>query len=340
MALVKHVIRFGAIGALGLGTAAVVAGPDRVGALFSQARASVNNEIDKHITDPVALRAQLRTLAEQYPQRIGEVRADLAQLRGQSSQLQRDLAVSQRVVELATADANQLSLLMNKAEAAGIQNASFESSGVEHQFVLVFNNERLTLPEAQTRAQRINATHAAYTARVSDIQRDMGYMAQQERQLTQLLTKLEAEQTSFQTQMFDLDRQIDSIARNDRMIEIMGERQKTLDEQSRYRATSLDQINGKLADIRARQEATLQSLAGIHSQSDYEDQAKMDLDRAAGAEAAVRATTPIVVRPRPTVIEITPNSPLPVPGGLTPILTPAQPDKPAQTSPGKSIVSR
>lgn len=330
MALVKHVIRFGVLGSLGLGTAAVVAGPDRVGALFSEARSAVNTQIDKHITDPVALRAQLRSLAEQYPHRIGEVRSDLAQLKGQVGQLTRDMTVSQRVIELADADSNTLSLLMSKADAATIQQASYDGGGVEHRVVLVFNNERLSLPEAQTRAQRINATRNAYASRVADIQRDMGYLSQQERQMTQLLTKLEAEQTTFQTQMFDLDRQIDSIARNDRMIDIMSDRQQTLDEQSRYRATSLDQINGKLGDIRARQEATLQSLAGIQAQSDYEDQAKMELDRDAGSAAMQRSLQPILPRARPTIIEITPNSALPNPA-------PALPG--AEAGKAKSIVS-
>lgn len=126
--------------------------------------------------------------------------------------------------------------------------------------------------------------------------------------MTQLLTKLEAEYTSFQTQMFDLDRQIDSIARNDRMIDIIKDRQETLDDQSRYRAASLDQITTKLADIRARQEATLESLARTAEHFSYEDAAKAQIDRESATDSGARTFGPARPRTEPTVIEINPDN--------------------------------
>ncbi len=307
----KFILRGAVVGAIGLGAAAVIAGPSRIGSLFTQARSVINDKIDANITDPVALRAQMHDLAAQYPKRIGEVRGDLAQLKEQQAQLTRDLAVSTRVVSMADTDLDKLSAALGHAEAAQVQNASFgggQGDNVEHRVVIVFKNERLEPAQAQTKSNQIAATRNAYAQRAADIQRDLGYLTQQERQLTQLLSKLEAEQTTFQTQMFDLDRQIDAIGRNDRMIGILKDRQDTLNEQSRYRAASLDQITSKLADIRARQEATLDSLARAAEHFSYEDAAKADLDR----ESAFDQTGPKALpagksKTEPTVIEINPD---------------------------------
>lgn len=324
MALAKHVIRAGIIGSIGLVSLAAIAGPDRVGALFTQARGVVNDKIDKAITDPVALRAQLRDLQEQYPKRIADVRGDLAQLKAQQAQLQRDLTVSKRVIELADGDMERLTAALQQAETAKIQNVSY---GEDHEIVIVYKGERITVPVAQTKANQVGATRVAYGNRVADIERDLGYLSQQELQLTQLATKLENEQTSFQTQMFDLDRQIDAIGRNDRMISIMSDRQKSLDEQSRYRAASLDQISTKLADIRARQESQLKSLGKVQDHFAYEDAAKSQLDREGGLNAAKKANDP--KKPAPTVIEIDPAR-LPA----MPSISPAAPkEKPKADAP-------
>jgi hypothetical protein len=106
----------------------------------------------------------------------------------------------------------------------------------------------------------------------------MGYLQQQEQRLTALLGQLETEHTEFQTQMWALDRQVDQISRNDRLIELMEKRQTTIEDNSRYSASSLDQIAGRFADIRARQEAKLETLGTSTSTSNYEDRAKFDLD--------------------------------------------------------------
>ena len=310
MAFCKYIVRGGIIGALVLGAGAAIAGPERIHALFTQARSSVNDQIDKAITDPVALRAQLRSLQEQYPARIADVRGDLAQLKAQQGQLERDLAVSKRVVDMADGDMDKLSLALSQAEAASIQTVSY---GQEQDVVIVFKGDRISVPQAQAKANQVAATRNAYSARVTDIERDLGYLSQQEGQMGQLLTKLENEQTSFQTQLFDLDRQIDAIGRNDRMISIMSDRQKTLDEQSRYRANSLDQITSKLADIRARQEAQLSHLGKVQEHFAYEDAAKAQLDREGGANAARHGQELKAPKIAPTVIEIDPTKPVRLP---------------------------
>lgn len=315
----KSIVRLGLVGAVGLGAAVAIAGPQRIKALFNQTREVINDKIDENITDPVALRTQIKDLEAQYPRRIAELRGDLAKLREQVNQLNRDLAVSNRVVEMADGDSMKLSAAIDQARIASVQTASYEPGAAggggndpttNKSVVILFKNDRLDLPMAETKRMQIDATRNAYASRAADIQRDLGYIGQQERQLVSLVTRLEAEYTSFQTQVFDLDRQIDAIGRNDRMISIMKDRQGTLDEQSRYRAASLDAITTKLADVRARQEATLLTLSKVSERYGYEQDAKASLDRDAaqhgrgGATGDEPQTKPTKATPSSGTIEI------------------------------------
>lgn len=298
----RSLFRIGLVGALVLGVGVAVAGPERIKALFAQTRESINAKIDENITDPVALRAQLKDLESQYPKRLAEVRGDLAKLREQVAQLNRDLSVSNRVVQMAESDSQKLSAAIDQGRVASIQSASVETGETTRAVLIVFKNEKIDLSTAETRRNQIDATRNAYASRAADIQRDLGYLGQQERQLVSLVTRLETEYTSFQTQVFDLDRQIDAIGRNDRMIAIMKDRQGTLEEQSRYRAASLDAIQTKLADIRARQEATLQTLAKSTERYGYEQDAKAALDREAAQ--GIKPEQAMPTRQGPKALEI------------------------------------
>jgi NAD(P)H-nitrite reductase large subunit len=104
----------------------------------------------------------------------------------------------------------------------------------------------------------------------------------------EVLTKLETEQREFQAQMFQLDRQIDAIARNDRLIDVMQEREETIEEHSRFEAASLDQFQSKMADIRAGQEAQLERLASAEERTSYEEMAKQQLDARGSKDFAPR----------------------------------------------------
>jgi hypothetical protein len=215
----------------------------------------------------------MKSLAAEYPERIADVKADLAELRQQTAQLQREREVSERVVSLAEADFDQIKGLIDRGETA-LASADGHAQTVR----VVFNNEPLDLKDAYTRATRIQQVHGAYATRVADIDRDMGYLQQQEQRLTALLGQLETEHTEFQTQMWALDRQVDQISRNERLIELMEARQVTIDENSRYSASSLDQVASRFADIRARQEAKLETLGTSTTTTNYEDRAKFDID--------------------------------------------------------------
>jgi hypothetical protein len=294
-ALVRYTVIAGIVG----GAAAVVVGPERVAAVFSQTRGVIQAEVDKHIEDPVALRAQLRSLEAQYPPRIAAVESDLAQLASQKHQLENDLSLKSKVVALVEQDLGTMQQLITRASETQAQMAGAVVR-------VSFNSESLPVDEAYAKASQLMAFRDANAAVVTDIERDLGYLGQQETRLVELRDQLRSEQAQFQTQLVQLDHQVDAIARNERMIGMLAARQKTIDEQSRYRADSLDQIQSKLAQIRTRQESQLDNLGRGSTATNYEQRARVQLD-ARNTIPSRTGLTPSLPS-KPATIHISPES--------------------------------
>ncbi len=268
--LIKTTFRLTLLTILAGGAVFMIAGPNRAGAMVHQAHESLVSIIDDNIDDPVALRGQLRDLEAEYPERIAEVRGDLGELTEQIRQLEREKAVAERVVALAEGDLDTLKPLLARAEA---------DRGHNGRAVLVsFSNRSFTLNQAHSRANQITQTRIAYGNRAADAVHDLAYLRQQAERLEEILVQLETERTQFQAQIWQLERQVDAIARNDRLIDIMEERKATIDAYSRFEVASLDQLHGRLAEVRSRQEAELEYLANDQQRVTYEEMAEMMLD--------------------------------------------------------------
>lgn len=308
MGFLKPVIWLGLAGTLAGGTALAVMGPGRAHALVTSAQTRINETIDSRIDDPVALRQQLRELEAQYPGRIAEVQGDLAELRSQIGQLERERTVSERVVQLASADLTQMQGLLEKA-----QHASATSGG---SIVRVrFGDNSLSMDDAYAKANQISQLQSAYSTKAADIDGNLSVLRQQETRLSQILDQLESERAEFQTQLWQLDRQVDAIARNDRMIEMLEKRQASFEKYDRYgEVASPDHVKGRIARVLAEQEARLNDLSLAGNQNDYERQAEADLARQelsyqqrVGATKLLE-TQPRTIELRPNVIEITPET--------------------------------
>ncbi len=300
MTFMKSVIRFGVIGGLAAGGLAMIAGPQRVHALFHQARHTVTDAIDSAIDDPVALRNQLRRLEKAYPERIASVRGELASLTQQMAELSRDRDVAQKVVELASADLDELSSLLAQADTARAESPMA--------IVKVrFDQRSYSLDNGWGRATQIQNTVNAYTGRATEADRSIDLLTQQQERLASLLTQLETEHSDFRAQLFQLDGQIEMIERNDRLIAMVQEREDAIRKYDKFETVSLDQVTNRMAKIRAEQEARLQALAAGESTENYAKQAEAMLNSEASAKQlfeATKALTPMA--PVPT-IEVTPD---------------------------------
>ena len=281
MCILKSIFRTGLIASLVVGAVAggtvLVAGPQRAKAVFHKVHERVVEAIDHEIDDTTALRSQLEESARQYPKKIARVRADLAELMEQTDQLRQEKVVAERVVLLA--DEN-LQVLEPKVAQAASHRAEH---GLQRAAIAV--GERVySYESAASELQRTRATRTAYAGRAESAAHDLVYLEQQQQRLEELLLKLEGEYAQFQTQMMQLNRQVDAIERNDRLISQLEERQKSLDELSRFESISIDHFNSRLSKVRAEQEAKLDLLAGAEAQLDYEDMARMQLQQEARGE--------------------------------------------------------
>ena len=273
---VKGICRVSTVGLLSAavigGGAILIAGPQRTKAMVTKVQSSIQDHIDEHIDDPTAMRAQLQELEAEYPARISAVRGDLAELNEQIRQLKRDQVVSERVVAMAEVDLSRLQPALDEA-------VSQRAVGQVHTASVRFGEAFYTLERASTKAQQIRNTRNAYSQRSADAAHDLVYLDNQSQRLEELLAQLETERAQFQSQLTLLSRQVDAIARNERLIDLMEARNETIDECSRYDAISLDQMTGKLAEVRSRQEAELEYLSTRRADTDYEDMARLQLER-------------------------------------------------------------
>jgi chromosome segregation ATPase len=299
--IVKTMVRLGVIGtAVGAG-AVVVAGPDRVMNMVHQARAHVNEAIDANIDNPIALRNQLRKLEREYPQRIAEVQSELGAVTTQIVQLQDEYERALLKVDLASADLEGIQGLIEQGEQARVENASYSVIKIR------FDGQSLDMDGAYAKANRISQLRSAFSSHAADIERDIGILTQQHEQLTTLLDQLQSERAEFQTKLWQTENEIDAIARNDRLIEMLETRQKRLDQfDSPYGGiATVQQLNTKMAEIRSAQEQRLQALAQGAKMDDYDARATYLLEHNEGASKGSFKTDEIEISP--SVIEIEPK---------------------------------
>ncbi len=266
-----------AVGALAGGTA-LFAGPDRAHAMFDELRGQVHSAIDSSISDPVAMRAKLRRLESEYPERIAELSGDLAEVRDHVGKVVNERRVSDRVVELADLDIKAL-------ETQVARLSSGQEPDMRSASNIAMAQDRHDLAQAKNRLNQVRQTRLAYSSRASETERELTYLDAQEQRLTDALGQLELEHAQFQTQLDQIERQVDAIERNSDMIAMMKKRQRALDEIGRYEAISLDGLVGSLAEVRSRQEAELDVLTISSNQMSYEDFAKMELQAEAEGQA-------------------------------------------------------
>jgi septal ring factor EnvC (AmiA/AmiB activator) len=271
------VIATGVLGAVA-GGALLVAGPARAKAVVHQMQASVLSSIDDAIEDPVRLRAELQKLEREYPKRIASVRKDLAELNEQVRQLERERAISERVVAMAHED---LVGLEPKVQAALDDHTG---TGRAQLAAIVFDDHVYSFQLASSKVRQLKQIVVAHQNRAADAKHDLTYLTQQTARFEELLGQLEAERAQFQTQIFQLSRQVDSIQRNENLIALLEKRKRSFEQVQNFDVSTLEQLTGRLEMIRTRQEAELDHLSAVRDQVGYEDMARAELEADATAQ--------------------------------------------------------
>ena len=269
MSFTRSIIRWGLISGLALGGLTLLIGPHKVAYGLHQIRAQAQMIVDRVGNDTGALRHQLERMADQYPDRIATVRGELAEVEHQLAQFHRDAEISNRVVAMTTEDLTELKTLV----------VSAQSNSTARYAVLRFKGVRFDVPQAYTEAQRINDVRINYQDRAASNVQQISMLTEQKNRLTDICDQLESEYATFQTQMWQLDSQIDAIERNERLIEMTEDLQATLDSYDRWgEIGNLKQLEGKLAELRTIQKAQLDTLRQTGLRIDYAKEAAQQID--------------------------------------------------------------
>jgi chromosome segregation ATPase len=270
MAITRCILRMGLIGGLALG-AATLLWPQTTMSVFNKARTNAQAMLDQCSDNPEALRRELTRLAEVYPERIADVRGEIAEVEHQLNELDRDVEVASRVVAMTTDDLEELRTLVARAEQ--------RSESTARPVAIRFESVRFSINEAYSEARRINQVRQQYKDRLAYDQQQRQFLGEQRDRLSEILVKLEDEFNTYQAQLWQLDRQIDAVQRNERLIELTKEQQATLETFDRMgKVQNLKQLEAKLAELRTVQEAQLQALAKSDLRFDYEDMARSQIE--------------------------------------------------------------
>src|SRR5262245_9507051 len=171
MSITRCILRWGLVSGLALGGVTLLVGPERVSAGLSMIRSKCQGVVDSAISDPVALRHQLEGLAKQYPDRIGQVRGEIAEVDHQLGQFERDMESSKRVVTMTTEDLGQLKTLVARAEASAKET--------NRPVALRFEGAKFNIDEAYNEARRINNVKATYQDRFANDQQQHAFLTEQ-----------------------------------------------------------------------------------------------------------------------------------------------------------------
>ena len=237
-------------------------GPGRVAGAFDQVRVTVVEAFDGFVDDPVALRRQLQGLADQYPDRIAEVRGEIAEVDGHLRQIEHDTNVANRVIALTSKDLEDIRVAVVEAAAASDEGRKVSVRR---------GSFRVGIDQARSEARRVVTIRASYEDRLISAKQQSELLDKQRSRLSEILSKLEGEYTSFEEKLWQMDRQIDAIERNDRLIVMTREQQAILSDYEKLgKVGNLRQLEAKLEELRITQEAQLDALDSHGFQESYE----------------------------------------------------------------------
>lgn len=269
--LLRTTVLGSAFTALALGGAALLVGPDRVGAMVGQWSDFATAKIDENLDDPAVLKRRLDHVASKYPEQIKVVREDLAELRQEMERLKREQLISERVVTLIDEDLERLTPAVAQAEASGMNRATSRLA------LVAVNGDLLSERRLKGRLSDIRRERSARAQTAVDAAHNYEILASREKHFAETLEKLEVEEAELRSKIVQLTNEIENVARTERLIEMLEEREATLRSVERFEIESLDGLRSALDRRRLEQEARLDQLSAEESVTSYETIARETL---------------------------------------------------------------
>jgi chromosome segregation ATPase len=264
----RRTFRWGVIGALGLVGLIAVVGLTRVKTAWWSVRDHLRSNVDEIVDTRIALKHEIRKLQEEYPERISDLRLQLREIDRDLGACNDDLGLCQEVVTLCESDITVLNAKLNAVDA----DADGLGSGV-----VEFRSERLDRSEALTRAGRIAETAESYRDRANDLGNERQILTEERSRLSLELADMEREFTEFQTEAATISREIDSLKRKEKLVDVAERRQRETDDIFADRASGLTVVREKIERRKIELDERLRALRGVNTTNEYEARARLRL---------------------------------------------------------------
>jgi len=270
-----------------VGGTAMVVGPERVGAMVEQVKADVTDRFDANLDDPTVLRRKLDEVAQKYPRQIAQVQRDLVEIREEAARLTHEREVSERVVALIDRDLAELTpaLADARAEAAAV-GARLASVPVR------WDGGQMSARRATIRIAEIERERGARAAAAADAAESLLHLRAQEEHFEETLGRLLDEQAELNAKIGQIESEIATVARTERLIEMLEAREATLRNIKRFEVESLDGLTAVLERKRLEQTHRLEAIGATVESRSYAELAEAQLSLETAVERTEADETP------------------------------------------------
>jgi len=244
---------------------AAVFGPYRVQELCRYVKETAAENLDDMIPDEVELRHDMEKLREEYPARIAELKSMSDEIARQLAEVERDRSLCREVLTLCGEDLEELRPKLetpNQDVPAAVMKVEFRGA--------VF-----TRTEAAERSRKILDIKELYEARLAAANGSVDLLESERARLRAELVELQKEYDQFIAGYRGLERQIDLLRHNEKLIEIASRKERLGRLDSAGWVRSLDAVQRAIERRRTEQEERLRSLKVGNPAAEYEARARV-----------------------------------------------------------------
>jgi chromosome segregation ATPase len=258
-------LKYSVVLVLVLVSAGAIFGPGRVQEVLRYLKATAVRNVDGMIPDEVKLRNDIEKLREEYPRRIAELKSMLNELSRGLQEMEEDRGLCREVLALCDEDLGQL------RPGAGAQGTAPPALPAR----IEFRGASFSHEEALERGRKVLEIKDLYEARLKSATASVDLLQSEREALSAELGRLRREYDGFIAQYRGLEREIDLLKHNQRLIEIACRRERLdrLDPASWLR--SLDSIKAAIERRKTEQQERLRGFKSGNPVAEYETRARV-----------------------------------------------------------------
>lgn len=266
--MLHGIFKWAVIGVVVIVVMGTLVGRDRVKNALLSVRDHLRSNVDDLVDTRVALRAEIRTLEKEYPERIADLRCQLAEVEKDIAGCGDDHRLCEEVVTLCDGD---VAVLRGRLEA---RDADADGLG---EAVVEFRSERLPRSDALLRAGRIAETAESYRARLAELDRERQHLSRERLQLSTDLAETEREYRQFQAEIGTMLRELDSLKRKEELIARAERQRDAAGDSYSIRASALENIQTRIEKKKIELTERLDGYRSLRSGNEYEARARLNL---------------------------------------------------------------